>query len=73
MNRATRILSRGWLSTAVSVETFGYYLTSPIYNGLVCASVSLSVPGATLALTTPSATIALRVPSATIDLEACSD
>lgn len=73
MNRAVRIATRGYLSTAVSVATFGYYLTSPIYNGLVCASIDLTIPGATLALTTPSATIALTKPSATLDLEACHD
>jgi hypothetical protein len=76
VNRATSILTHGWLGNAVNVFTFGYFGTlgaAPAIVGKVCLSaITMTIPGATLALFLPGATVAMTAPSAAIEFEDCT-
>jgi hypothetical protein len=75
MDRARSIATGGWLGSALSAATFGYFglEPAPTIIGKVCLSaITMTIPGATLALSLPGATVAMTAPSALIEFEDCT-
>jgi len=70
MDRSRSIQSGGWLGSATSALTFGYFGLGPAPTiiGKVCmGAITMTIPGATLALATTGATLALATTGATIE------
>jgi hypothetical protein len=72
MSRARRIFSRGWLDSALSVLTLGYYpFTAEIAAGLLCGTLEMAIPGGDVSLLSPGGFLALVSPGGTIEIEDC--
>lgn len=68
MERADKIASRGWLGSAISILTFGYFDgESPVLvQGRMCVSLSMLIPGGAMAIDAPGGMMAITAPHITM-------
>lgn len=67
MDRAIEIASRGWLGSAVSILTFGYF-GDTVAQGKACAHLSMAIPGGTLSMLTPGGELAMVLPGGAMSM-----